>query len=60
MVLHPDIFQRAQASVDQVCEDRLPDFTDYDALPYVHAVVRECFRWHPVVALSEYDSHRVL
>lgn len=57
MVLHPDIFREAQDSVDRVCKERLPDFTDYDSLPYVHAIVKECLRWNPVVALSEYVLH---
>lgn len=52
MVLHPDIFRKAQSSVDAVCHERLPDFTDRDSLPYVDALVRESLRWNPVVALS--------
>lgn len=54
MVLHPDIRRRAQASIDAVCGDRLPDFSDDEALPYIHAIVLECMRWNPVVNVSEY------
>ncbi|EKM54957.1 uncharacterized protein PHACADRAFT_208499 [Phanerochaete carnosa HHB-10118-sp] len=52
MVLHPDVQRRAQESIDRVCQGRLPDYSDYDALPYVHAFVREGLRWNPVVALN--------
>ncbi|EKM54951.1 uncharacterized protein PHACADRAFT_142748 [Phanerochaete carnosa HHB-10118-sp] len=48
MTLHPEALQEAQRSVDRVCEGRLPDFSDYDALPWIHAIVRECLRWRPV------------
>ena len=53
MALHPDAQRRAQEFLDQVCKDRLPEFSDYNSLPYIHALVRECLRWHPVAALSE-------
>ncbi|EKM54971.1 uncharacterized protein PHACADRAFT_142788 [Phanerochaete carnosa HHB-10118-sp] len=48
MTLHPDVLQEAQRSVDRICEGRLPNFSDYDALPWVHAIVKECLRWRPV------------
>lgn len=54
MVLHPDIQRRAQVSIDNVCGERLPDFSDYDALTYVHAVVKETLRWNPVTPMSTY------
>ena len=52
MVLHPDTQRKAQKSIDRVCQGRLLDFSDYDRLPYVHAIVKECLRWNPVIALS--------
>nr|BAL05184.1 cytochrome P450 [Phanerodontia chrysosporium] len=52
LVLNPNFLPRAQASIDEVCQGRLPDFSDYEALPHVHAVVREAMRWNPVVALN--------
>lgn len=52
MTLYPEVLQEAQRSVDRVCEGRLPDFSDYDALPWVHAIVKECLRWRPVVPMS--------
>ena len=45
MLLHPEIQQKAQAEVDRVVgTDRLPDFSDEPALPYVTALVREVLR----------------
>ena len=35
--------------------DRLPLLTDRDALPYVHAVVKEVSRWHTVSPLGSYN-----
>lgn len=54
MVLYPDIFKKAQASVDRVCKGRIPDFTDKNSLPYVDALVKESLRWNPVAALSAF------
>lgn len=47
MTLHPNILQEAQRSVDHICDGRLPDFSDYDTLPWIHAIVMECLRWRP-------------
>ncbi|EKM54955.1 uncharacterized protein PHACADRAFT_194981 [Phanerochaete carnosa HHB-10118-sp] len=52
MVLYPDIQRRAQESIDEVCQGRLPDYSDYDKLPFVHALLRESLRCNPVVALN--------
>lgn len=52
MVLYPDVLKKAQQAVDAVCEGRLPEFSDYDSLPYVHALVKETLRWNPTVPLS--------
>ncbi|OBZ67621.1 O-methylsterigmatocystin oxidoreductase [Grifola frondosa] len=44
---------KAQAELDAVVgPDRLPDFSDRDALPYVNAIALECFRWQPVLPLG--------
>ncbi|KAH7913512.1 cytochrome P450 [Hygrophoropsis aurantiaca] len=53
MVLYPEVQQRAQAEIDAVVGDeRLPNFDDRAALPYVEAICREVLRWNPVVPLS--------
>lgn len=52
MTLHPDTQKRAQAELDAVLGDRLPTFADKDDLPYVTAVMKEVFRWIPVLPLA--------
>ncbi|KAG2069904.1 cytochrome P450 [Suillus decipiens] len=53
MVLYPDVQKRAQAEIDSVIgRDRLPTFEDRESLPYVDAIMRETFRWEPVVPLG--------
>ncbi|KAG1849812.1 cytochrome P450 [Suillus tomentosus] len=53
MVLYPDIERRAQAEIDSVIgRDRLPTFEDRASLPYVEAILRETFRWHPILPLG--------
>lgn len=49
MVLNPEIQAKAQAEIDEIIgKDRLPDFNDRPALPYIDAVLRETLRWQPV------------
>ncbi|KAH7913526.1 cytochrome P450 [Hygrophoropsis aurantiaca] len=53
MVLYPEVQQRAQAEIDAVIgDDRLPNFDDRAALPYVEAICREVLRWSPAAPLS--------
>ena len=52
MTLHPEAQKRAQAELDTVLGDRLPTFADRDDLPYVTAVMKEVFRWIPVLPLA--------
>ncbi|KAJ8584349.1 cytochrome P450 [Rhizopogon salebrosus TDB-379] len=53
MVLHPDVQAKAQADIDRVVgQDRLPDFDDRPALPYLDAILRETLRWHPVAPMG--------
>ncbi|KAG0694835.1 cytochrome P450 [Suillus ampliporus] len=53
MVLHPELQAKAQAEIDRVVgRDRLPNFDDRPALPYVEAILRETLRWHPVAPLG--------
>ena len=45
MLLYPEIQRKAQAEVDRVVgRDRLPEFSDEPALPYVTALVKEVLR----------------
>lgn len=53
LALYPDVQRKAQAVLDAVVgPSRLPDFGDSDALPYVHAVVKEALRWNVVAPLG--------
>lgn len=45
MMLYPDTQRKAQTELDSVVGyNRLPDFSDVDALPYVNALVSEVLR----------------
>ena len=49
MALYPDVQKKAQAELEKVVgSQRLPDFADRDALPYVNAILKELARWHVV------------
>ncbi|EJD46776.1 cytochrome P450 [Auricularia subglabra TFB-10046 SS5] len=52
MVLYPEYQRKAQAELDRVLGDRLPDFADEESLPYVEAIVRETYRRYPVTPLG--------
>ncbi|KIJ62886.1 hypothetical protein HYDPIDRAFT_114010 [Hydnomerulius pinastri MD-312] len=53
MVLYPEVQAKAQAEIDSVIgPSRLPDFKDQLLLPYINAILRELFRWNPVVPLG--------
>lgn len=54
MVLFPEVQTGARKHIDRICKGRLPDFSDHDSLPYMHAVVKEVLRWNQVTPLSEY------
>ena len=54
MAMFPEAQKKAQAEIDAVIgHERLPDFSDYDSLPYINAVVKETLRWQPVVPVGE-------
>ncbi|PCH38616.1 cytochrome P450 [Wolfiporia cocos MD-104 SS10] len=47
MVLHPQVLRKAQEEIDRVVgPDRLPEFSDRAALPYVESVINEVYRWN--------------
>ncbi|KAI0374206.1 cytochrome P450 [Pilatotrama ljubarskyi] len=53
MTLYPDVQRKAQAELDAVVGlFRLPEYEDQKALPYVHAIVKECLRWQNVFTLG--------
>jgi len=49
MTLYPKIQRKAQEEIDRVIGNkRLPSMGDRKNLPYVNAIVKEVFRWHPI------------
>lgn len=59
MATYPEVQRKAQAELDEVIgPDRLPDFGDYDALPFLRAVLLECTRWTPAAPFVM--PHRVI
>lgn len=59
MVQFPEAQKMAQQELDAVVgPDRLPDFADREALPYVRAVIKETIRWHTVAPIG--ISHRTV
>ena len=50
-VTHRDKFLKARAELDALCGDngeRLPVFGDEDSTPYIHACIKEIFRWRRI------------
>ncbi|KAI5918782.1 cytochrome P450 [Camillea tinctor] len=45
MVIFPEVAKTAQAELDRVCGDRIPEFDDN--LPYIRGCVKETLRWMP-------------
>lgn len=65
MAKYPEVQIKARMELDRVVgQDRLPDFSDYDSLPYIQAIVLESTRWIPATHLalphasSEADEYR--
>ncbi|KAJ7168337.1 cytochrome P450 [Mycena crocata] len=53
MLANPGAQKKAQAEIDSVVgQDRLPDFSDEESLPYVAAVMKESLRWRNVTPIA--------
>lgn len=52
MVIFPEVSKKAQAELDAVCKDRLPDLSDMPNLPYIRGCVKESLRWMPTDILG--------
>ncbi|ELU41976.1 cytochrome P450 oxidoreductase, putative [Rhizoctonia solani AG-1 IA] len=49
----PDVQKKAQAEIDSVVgSDHAPTPEDFDRLPYIQAIIKECHRWRPVAPLA--------
>ncbi len=42
----------AQAELDRVCGDRLPELSDMPNLPYIRGCMKESLRWMPTAKLG--------
>ncbi|GJE91706.1 cytochrome P450 [Phanerochaete sordida] len=59
MLTHPEVQQKAQAELDRVVgPDRLPGVEDRDSLPYVNAILKEIFRWQPILSMLPRTSNQ--
>lgn len=59
MVLYPEVQRKAQAELDAVVGiGRLPSFGDREDLPYLDALCKEVYRWHPIVPFGV--AHKVM
>ena len=53
MVLRPGVQHKAREEIDRVVGDgRLPSVKDRGNLPYIEAVLKEAFRWHPIAPMG--------
>ncbi len=56
MLHYPAVMKKAQAEIDSVTgPERMPDFKDFDALPYIQAVIKETMRYVFFVILSAHQ-----
>jgi cytochrome P450 len=47
LLIYPEVAKAAQAELDRVCGDRMPDLNDVPSLPYIRACAKESLRWMP-------------
>ncbi|KAG6028981.1 hypothetical protein E4U19_001206 [Claviceps sp. Clav32 group G5] len=53
LILYPEVQRRAQQEIDEVVSsDRLPECQDRGHLPYVNALIKEMYRWMPVMPVG--------
>jgi len=59
MLLHPEVVRKAHDELDLIVgQDRFPEFSDRESLPYVECILQETLRWHPVLPMVV--PHRLL
>lgn len=59
--MFPEKQKRAQEELDRVVgPDRLPTFDDRPSLPYIEAIISECFRWHPTSPAGDLSTSFLL
>ena len=61
MMVNPEAQRKAQEEIDRVLPaGHLPDFSDYESLPYIAAIVKETFRWQNALPMGENARQAVL
>lgn len=57
MTLYPAAQKRAQIELDSVTGgERMPTYSDRNSLPFLGAILKETFRWIPVLPLGQHSS----
>ena len=55
MVHNPNVVKRAQSEIDEVIgSERLPTYEDRPKLPYLECVMKEVYRFNPMVPQGTY------
>lgn len=52
MILYPEVQKTAQAQIELVCGNRLPEMDDIERLPYIRCIMKETLRWLPTAILG--------
>ncbi|KAI1748991.1 cytochrome P450 [Xylaria castorea] len=52
LLIFPEVPKLAQAEIDRVCGDRIPDLNDLPDLPYIRGCIKESMRWMPTAILG--------
>ncbi|KAI2618110.1 cytochrome P450 [Hypoxylon sp. NC1633] len=52
MLIFQDVPKLAQAEIDRVCGDRMPELSDAPNLPYLRGCLKETLRWMPTDILG--------
>ncbi|KAI1851131.1 hypothetical protein JX266_003796 [Neoarthrinium moseri] len=68
LMIFPGVVQAAQAELDTICGERLPDLNDLPNLPYIRGCMKESMRWmptdilgvpHAVIRDDEYMGYKI-
>ncbi|KAI3317331.1 cytochrome P450 [Xylariaceae sp. AK1471] len=52
LILNPEVQEKAHREISAVVgEDRSPEWSDMDKLPYINMIVKEGHRWRPILPL---------
>jgi cytochrome P450 len=59
MANYPRVQEKAQGLIDEkIGSDRSPNWKDFNALPYINAIVKEGLRWRPVTSVGFAHKNR--